>query len=26
MTAMGTMILFCWLPISHKFQQSEEAI
>jgi DHA1 family 2-module integral membrane pump EmrD-like MFS transporter len=26
MTAMGVMILFCWLPLSHKFQQHGEAV
>jgi DHA1 family 2-module integral membrane pump EmrD-like MFS transporter len=24
MTAMGVMILFCWLPLAHKFQQHGE--
>lgn len=26
MTAMGVLILFCWLPLSHKFQQHGETV
>ncbi len=26
MTAMGVLILFCWLPLAHKFQRHGEAV